>query len=85
MNYLIEHDGVDDMTDFSRPSNNNQFITEPNPLPPQPPAIQTEEVKNAWRPISPRSRFILKKFKAIEENENVLESYACAANVNILL
>ena len=47
--------------------------------------IQREQRGSIAAITSPRSKFIKKKFKTYEEDEIVLENYACAANFTLLL
>jgi hypothetical protein len=43
------------------------------------------EPKDKEEPDSPRARLLQKKFKDFDCRENVLENYACAAHLKILL
>ena len=47
--------------------------------------IQREQRGSIAEITSPRSKFIKKKFKTYDEDEIVLENYACAANFTLLL
>ena len=47
--------------------------------------IQREQRSSIIAMTSPRSKFIKKKFKTYDDDEIVLENYACAANFTLLL